>query len=89
MRDVTEQDGSNRVMNGNRGSPITKLKSAEAAYVTKPAGVTNGSEISDDDVNDEFYEEDGEFSAKYYQLEKEIQELLSERFGEETGNNGK
>ena len=54
--------------------------------------MTNGSEISDDDPNDDtdlFEEEDGEFSAKYYQLEKEIQELLTAKFGETAERNGK
>lgn len=82
-------------MNGDKGSPRVKprKRSAEAVeerkteYVTKPAVMTNGSEISDDDTDP--FEGDAEFSAKYYQLEKEIQELLSEKFSETTGNNGK
>ena len=82
-------------MNGDKGSPRVKprKRSAESVeerkteYVTKPAVMTNGSEISDDDTDP--FEGDAEFSAKYYQLEKEIQELLSEKFSETTGNNGK
>jgi hypothetical protein len=88
-------------MNGDKGSPLRvkpRKRSAEplderkTEYVTKPVVVTNGSEISEDeDMNDDTdpFEDDGEFSAKYYQLEKEIQELLNERLGETTGKNGK
>ena len=99
-KDATDQNGSHGVMNGNDGSPRAKPRKRSAEppveekrteYVTKPAVMTNGSEISDDDINNDtdLFEDDGAFSAKYYQLEKEIQDLLTEKFGETTGGQGK
>ena len=66
------------------------MKERKTEHAIKPSQVANGSEISDDDVHDDvdYDKEDGEFSAKYYQLEREIQELLAERFGETNGDNG-
>ena len=99
-KSTTDQNGSHRVINGNDGSPRVKPRKRSAEplveekkteYVTKPAVMTNNTEISDDDIDDntDLFEDDGAFSAKYYQLEKEIQGLLTERFGETTGGQGK
>ena len=97
-RDVADQHPSHEVTNGDEGSHRVKprKKSAErheertTNYVAKSTGMTNGREISDDDDDEDadLFEDDGVFSEKYYQLEKEIQELLTEKFGEGAGPRG-